>query len=57
METREQGAIGIFEKRHILINAETPEAATAKAVQRFNASGFETRFPISVNPVFNHTHT
>ena len=47
-ETRQQGAIGIFEIRQHTVLADSPERALEPARTRFNEDGYETRFPQGV---------
>lgn len=45
-ETRERGAIGIFEARTFKVRARDEEAACEAACAEANKQGYETRFPI-----------
>ncbi len=47
-ETRQQGAIGIFEIRKVTVMADTPAKALEPARLQLNQEGYETRFPRSV---------
>jgi hypothetical protein len=47
-ETRQRGAIGIFEPRSYRVEAETTTGALQIAFEMAQAEGLETRFPLSV---------
>jgi hypothetical protein len=48
VEVRQQGAIGIFERRHYVVEAESADAAVSAAGSKARADGWETRFVMVV---------
>lgn len=50
-ETRDPGAIGIFEPRSITVPADTVEGAIGIAGNALRSMGYETRNPLLVNGV------
>jgi hypothetical protein len=47
-EVRQQGAIGIFDKRGLSVSAESKDDALTQAREALTKKGFEVRFPVDV---------
>ncbi len=47
-EVRQQGAIGIFDKRGLSVPAESKDDALNQVRETLTQQGFEVRFPVNV---------